>query len=168
MKLVLLCCAILLAFFPPSAYSLSLSEKYQIAKPLATDKQKRVFSTLFDVELWSAGFPKAYDKDMTIRIVFASRFDNEQIVSFLVDEAEELHDFSKAQYATLKNSLSRSLTCSSRAGTVLDLNYQPGLGIFVTCKGNTHSVPLADGPLSFYLLDVFLHPDSEFENLSNH
>lgn len=144
----------------------SLSGKYSTDTPLKTDKQKKVFSTLFDIELWSKSYPEKYDQDLTIRIIFASRFDNSDVIDFIVDESQEIHGFSKAQLNRLSNSLSKSITCDPKSGLILDLNYIPQQGVVVTCGDAENPITIPDGPLSFFLLDVFLHPNSEYKNLS--
>lgn len=159
--------ALVFCIFATNATGASLFDMYGATEPLGVDKQKKVFSTLFDIELWARSFPEKYDQDLTIRIKFASRFDNSDVIEFLSEEAQEIHDFSNAQLKDLKKSMSKGITCNPKAGTILDLNYIPRKGIQITCQGMQSSELIPDGPHSFYLLDVFLHPESEYENLSN-
>lgn len=143
----------------------SVVSKYNIDSPLKTDVQKKIFSKLFDIELWSDSYPKKYDQDLTIRLRFATRVDESRAVEFLADEAEEIHDFSSAQYDAFSLSLAKAIDCDLAANVTLDLNYIPNQGIFSFCDGKASAKVLADGPYAYYLLDVFLHPKTEYTNL---
>lgn len=144
----------------------NLSARYNTSEPLGTDVQKRIFSKLYDIELWSSSYPEKYDQDLTIRVVFSTRIPNTDVIEFLAEESQEIHDFSKTQLVELSTSMSRSITCDTKAGLTVDLNYIPKKGIIVTCDGVLNPVPIPDGPHAFFLLDVFLHSESEYTKLS--
>lgn len=166
MKLLKLLATLPIVLAANASSNESIVSKYGIDSPLATDVQKKIFSKLFDIELWSNSYPQKYDQDLTIRLRFATRVDESRAVEFLADEAEEIHDFSSAQYDKFALSLSESIDCDLAANVTLDLNYVPNQGIFSFCDGKASSKVLADGPLAYYLLDVFLHPETEYTNLT--
>lgn len=153
--------------FIPAVGMADVVEKYGTDSPLATDSQKRIFSKLFDIELWSDSYPEAYDQDLTIRIIFATRVGKSNAVDFIVEEAQEIHGFSNSQMDALADALSNSVMCEPKADSIIDFNYIPTKGIEVTCNGVTSNVPVADGPYSSFLLDVFLHEKSEFTKLAS-
>ena len=148
---------------PVQANSLNLSDKYEQSAPLATDVQKKVFSTLFEIELWGKSYPKQYDQDFTINIIFHSQFDQSDVVDFIAEESQEIHNYSKDQYNAFVSVLTDAIACTPKPKSHMSFNYIPKTGIQVSCEQQLKTIP--DGPLSFYLLDVFLHPSSEYENL---
>ena len=154
-----------IAMFPTMSMG-SVTDKYGIASPLATDTQKRIFSRIFDIELWSQSYPESYDQDLTIRIIFATRVSRSNVIDFMVEEAQEIHGFTDVQMEQMAKTVAKSIECDPRADSVMDFNYQPGVGIEVTCDGNKSEVALADGPYSEFLLDIFLHEKSEYPGLS--
>ena len=153
-----------LAFlFTMQAHSLNLQEKYKQSVPLATDVQKRVFSTLFDIELWGKQYPKQYDQDFTINIIFHSQFNSSNVVNFIAEESYEIHQYSQDQHKAFVSVLTKAITCNPKPNSQMQFNYIPQMGLQVSCEQNVNNIP--DGPLSFYLLDVFLHPSSEYKHL---
>ncbi|WP_282145874.1 hypothetical protein [Alteromonas stellipolaris] len=147
------------------SHAQSITDKYDNESPIATDVQKKIFSKLFDVELWSKTYPKSYNQDITIRIVFASQFDKSDAVEFISEEAQEIHNFSDSQLKLLSSSLSKAIDCSISANTTLDFNYIPKQGVFTFCNDNVSPNVIPDGPHAYYFLDVFLHSKSEYTNL---
>lgn len=166
MKLSRLATMLAIPLFVSSLTHAGLQEKYNTDGPLAVDVQKRIFSKIFDVELWSGSYPTSYDQDITIRIKLATAVDVSDITEFMADEARDIHGFSKAQMNDFAKSVGKSINCVPTPDTIMDFNYVPGSGVIVTCDEVVSNVIVADGLYTTYLLDIFLHEKSEYSKLA--
>ena len=134
---------------------------------LGQDAQRRAFSTVFTVDLRAERPVVRYDQPIQLDIRFNTIVDRSDVAEFLAEEAQEIHDLSPDTSQRLEETIVGALGCDFRSGSMLQIHFKPGEGALLRCDEGTESL-VTYGPMSFYLLDVFLHPETEFSGLVVH
>ncbi len=134
---------------------------------LGQDVQRRAFSTIFTVELWAERSVLRYDQEVRLDIRFNTAVDGADIAEFLAEEAQEIHELSAEEATLLERRLAGALGCDFTSGSSLQIHFRPQDGVQLRCNGARES-KLELGSMSFYLLDVFLHPNTEYSGLVAH